>query len=314
MRRASSRLLRGVQVSGALTVAARSSARWNRSPRSSAAISTLSSTPWIDARCAFDMSSGAKRYTAGENRWKWRESVAAIITYGTAATPGCDAVSGIGDQRELGVVGRRFGRRLARFDDLDAHERVADAAPHAPDGPRDGLAERDAQVERRGCLRRQHVRRRPAGLHRRGHRRAHERGRLAAESRRRPARSAAGAAASRRSRCRAGPGVCAANCDSIRVIAFGVCGRNVPRVEPVERARDAPDRGQLRGSGGVAALAARRQAEGEHALLADADHRRVARGRTAAASRRPRRPRRARARARCPASGRIAAIACAAAP
>jgi hypothetical protein len=56
------------------------SARWNRSPRSRAEISTLSSTPWMVARCALDISSGAKRYTAGEKRWRCRESVAAIIT------------------------------------------------------------------------------------------------------------------------------------------------------------------------------------------------------------------------------------------
>src|SRR5690606_20865862 len=62
-------------------------ARWKRSPRSRLAISTRSSTPWIEARCARDISSGAKRYTRGQSRWKCRESVACIMTYGTAAAP-----------------------------------------------------------------------------------------------------------------------------------------------------------------------------------------------------------------------------------
>ena len=53
--------VRSRACAGAITVAAASSARWNSSPRSSDAISTRSSTPWIDARCAFDISSGANR-------------------------------------------------------------------------------------------------------------------------------------------------------------------------------------------------------------------------------------------------------------
>ena len=147
------------------------------------------------------------------------------------------------------------------LDDLDAHERVADAAPHAPrpccatvspsamrrfsvadacDGSTFAAVPPDCMVARDG--------------------RAHERGRLAAERGEDPRGDQRRGGRGARSRCRAGPGVCAANCDSIREIAFGVRGRNVPRVEPVERAGDAPHRGERRGSGRVAALAAGRQA------------------------------------------------------
>ncbi|WP_268898516.1 hypothetical protein [Gulosibacter sediminis] len=43
-------------------------------------MSTRSSTSWIEARCSAFMSSGAKRYVAGQIWWKYRESVAAIVT------------------------------------------------------------------------------------------------------------------------------------------------------------------------------------------------------------------------------------------
>ena len=211
------------------------SARWNRSPRSRAAISTLSSTPWIEARCAFDMSSGAKRYTAGENRWKWRESVAAIVTYGTAATPGCDAVSastisanwalsvadsgdGSLDSTTSTLTSGSWMRRLTRrtvcatvSPSAMRRFRVADAC----EGSTLAAVPPDCIVAATV------VRTRAAG---------------SPPSRAKTCAVSGGTAASRRSRCRAGPGVWAANCDSIRVMAFGVRARNV-RASRRSRAR-----------------------------------------------------------------------------
>src|SRR5690606_736261 len=55
------------------------SAMWKSRPLSRLPMETCSPTPWIDARCSADISSGTKRYTWSLIAWKRRASDACII-------------------------------------------------------------------------------------------------------------------------------------------------------------------------------------------------------------------------------------------